>query len=97
MIAKSLTPGQISISPNDAIGCSTLEGLLGVKGWVNAAEDDKGASFLGKATECIPPESVPGMNTDAYHIAGVDRIRIERFDSFVTQDWISKLVRSGCS
>jgi hypothetical protein len=63
---------------------------------VNAAEDDEGASFLGQATECIPPESVPGMNTNAYYIAGVDRIRIECFYSFVTQDWISKLVRSSC-
>ena len=62
---------------------------------MNTAEDDKGASLLGQTAQGIPPESIPGLNPDAYHITGVDRIRIERFQRFVTQDGIPKLARGG--
>jgi hypothetical protein len=43
---------------------------------MNATEDDESAALLSKATECIPPESVPGMNTDSYNITGFNHARV---------------------
>jgi hypothetical protein len=84
VIAKSLTPGQISVSSNYAIRPAALEGLLREQGGMDASKNDERASLLCKTPDLITPQRIPGVYSNADDIAGMNRVQLKRFERLVT-------------
>ena len=53
---------------------------------MNAAEDDKGASRPRGLSDPVAAQRIPGVNADADHVAGLDRVVFHPLQRFIDQE-----------
>jgi hypothetical protein len=73
-----------------------LESFLRIERCVDAPEDHERAPLFHKTPDRIPSKSIPRMNAYPDDIASCNRVYIQCFQGFVTQDGIPEFLRRRC-
>ena len=95
VVAKRLSPGQISIAANHAMGGSAFKRLFRIECRMNPSKDNQRSALSRQAAHRVSAQCVAGVNTDTDDVAGLDCSRIQGFYSFIANNRIAELRRSG--
>jgi hypothetical protein len=72
-----------------------IVGFSRVKAGVYPSEYDESTPCPGLASDFISPKSIEGMDSDSYHIAGLDLGGVEPLEAFIDHLWISVISGGG--
>ena len=89
-VVQSLAPGDVAIAFDNGVRSPSVERFVGIKRRMDPAENDVRAPGARQCPDGVAAKRIPGMNTNAYHIAWVHGLRIQGTQRFVANNRTAK-------